>query len=157
MVDGNSREVGGAAERDRAARGCRPAHVIAQRQGGGSERRMLPAVVARALRGFDGFAGRAAGTLTSPPPNRLPLTLALSPIPPSLPLHTQITASMVEIKRQQKRLAGRSFTPSVIEPSFGIGRILYCVFEHCYYTREVCGGEGAVSVCWWGWHLCVCV
>lgn len=48
----------------------------------------------------------------------------------------EITASMVEIKRQQKRLAGRSFVPSVIEPSFGIGRILYCVFEHCYYTRE---------------------
>lgn len=24
----------------------------------------------------------------------------------------------------------------MIEPSFGIGRILYCIFEHCYYTRE---------------------
>ncbi|KAI8468120.1 MAG: hypothetical protein J3K34DRAFT_428181 [Monoraphidium minutum] len=48
----------------------------------------------------------------------------------------EITANMVEIKRQQKRLAGRSFVPSVIEPSFGIGRILYCIFEHCYYTRE---------------------
>lgn len=24
----------------------------------------------------------------------------------------------------------------MIEPSFGIGRILYCVFEHCFYTRE---------------------
>lgn len=30
----------------------------------------------------------------------------------------------------------RNFTPAVIEPSFGIGRILYCVFEHCFYTRE---------------------
>lgn len=29
-----------------------------------------------------------------------------------------------------------NFTPAVIEPSFGIGRILYCVFEHCFYTRE---------------------
>ncbi|GBF92515.1 hypothetical protein Rsub_04619 [Raphidocelis subcapitata] len=48
----------------------------------------------------------------------------------------QVTAPMVEIKRQQKRLAGRNFIPSVIEPSFGIGRILYCVFEHSYYTRE---------------------
>ena len=26
--------------------------------------------------------------------------------------------------------------PSVVEPSFGIGRIMYCLFEHCYYTRE---------------------
>jgi len=32
--------------------------------------------------------------------------------------------------------ARRSFTPSVIEPSFGIGRIIYCLLEHCYYTRE---------------------
>jgi len=29
-----------------------------------------------------------------------------------------------------------NFTPAVIEPSFGIGRILYCVFEHCFYSRE---------------------
>lgn len=23
-----------------------------------------------------------------------------------------------------------------MEPSFGIGRIMYCMFEHCYYVRE---------------------
>eukprot|EP00878_Enallax_costatus_P018015 GHUV01018941.1.p1 GENE.GHUV01018941.1~~GHUV01018941.1.p1 ORF type:complete len:181 (+),score=44.80 GHUV01018941.1:559-1101(+) len=43
---------------------------------------------------------------------------------------------MVEIKRERKKLTGRNFTPSVIEPSFGIGRIIYCIFEHSYYTRE---------------------
>jgi len=48
-----------------------------------------------------------------------------------------VTSDMVEIKRVKKKLAGRNFVPSVIEPSFGIGRILYCVFEHSYYTREV--------------------
>lgn len=47
-----------------------------------------------------------------------------------------MTSSMLEIKRERKKLAGRNFTPSVIEPSFGIGRIIYCVFEHSYYTRE---------------------
>ena len=30
----------------------------------------------------------------------------------------------------------RSFIPSVVEPSFGIGRIMYCMFEHCFYSRE---------------------
>lgn len=30
---------------------------------------------------------------------------------------------------------GRSITPGVIEPSFGIGRILYCLLEHCFYWR----------------------
>ena len=24
----------------------------------------------------------------------------------------------------------------MVEPSFGIGRIMYCMFEHCYYVRE---------------------
>ena len=29
----------------------------------------------------------------------------------------------------------RKFTPSVIEPSFGVGRIIYCMLEHSFYTR----------------------
>lgn len=47
--------------------------------------------------------------------------------------HT-IRADMVTVERVFK--AGRNFTPSVIEPSFGIGRILYCIFEHTFYTRS---------------------
>lgn len=35
-------------------------------------------------------------------------------------------------------MSGRSFVPGVIEPSFGIGRIMYSMFEHTYYAREVC-------------------
>jgi glycyl-tRNA synthetase len=30
----------------------------------------------------------------------------------------------------------REYTPNVIEPSFGIGRILYSLMEHVYWTRE---------------------
>ena len=30
----------------------------------------------------------------------------------------------------------REYTPNVIEPSFGIGRILYAVLEHSYWARE---------------------
>ena len=30
----------------------------------------------------------------------------------------------------------RKFTPSVIEPSFGIGRIIYCLLEQVYNVRE---------------------
>jgi len=37
---------------------------------------------------------------------------------------------------QSKRVTGRSVQPSVIEPSFGLGRILYCLLEHGYYCRE---------------------
>jgi len=42
----------------------------------------------------------------------------------------------VTIEKVTKKLNGRTFTPSVIEPSFGIGRIIYCMFEHVFYTRE---------------------
>lgn len=30
----------------------------------------------------------------------------------------------------------RTYTPNVIEPSFGLGRILYCLLEHSYWARE---------------------
>lgn len=47
-----------------------------------------------------------------------------------------IDPSWVTIKKEMKKVSGRSFTPAVIEPSFGIGRFLYCIFEHCIYIRE---------------------
>ncbi len=28
------------------------------------------------------------------------------------------------------------FIPNVIEPSFGLGRIIYAVFEHCFKMRD---------------------
>ena len=37
---------------------------------------------------------------------------------------------MVSVRMETQKLSGRNFTPSVIEPSFGIGRIMYCMFEH---------------------------
>ena len=48
----------------------------------------------------------------------------------------EVQPSWVEIKKETKKVSGRNFTPAVIEPSFGIGRLLYCVFEHCFFTRE---------------------
>jgi len=48
----------------------------------------------------------------------------------------QFTPEMVkEWKKGTKRVTGEQITPGVIEPSFGIGRILYSVLEHSYYTR----------------------
>ena len=32
--------------------------------------------------------------------------------------------------------AVREFTPNVIEPSFGLGRILYSLLEHNFWARE---------------------
>lgn len=48
----------------------------------------------------------------------------------------EVTPALLDIKLEEQKLSGRKFTPSVIEPSFGIGRIIYCMFEHAYYNRE---------------------
>lgn len=43
---------------------------------------------------------------------------------------------MVAIKVVEKMVSEEKFIPSVIEPSFGVGRILTAVFEHNFSTRE---------------------
>lgn len=43
---------------------------------------------------------------------------------------------MVEVKRYQKTVHVEEFTPSVIEPSFGIGRIMYALFEQTFRMRD---------------------
>ncbi|XP_077977998.1 glycine--tRNA ligase-like [Glandiceps talaboti] len=47
-----------------------------------------------------------------------------------------ITSEMVSVKRYEKKIHVEEITPSVIEPSFGIGRIMYSVLEHNYAVRD---------------------
>mmetsp|Transcript_29806 Transcript_29806/g.41189 ORF Transcript_29806/g.41189 Transcript_29806/m.41189 type:complete len:687 (+) Transcript_29806:124-2184(+) len=47
----------------------------------------------------------------------------------------KLTSDHVSIKKVMQKVNGKTFTPGVIEPSFGIGRIIYCLYEHCFYTR----------------------
>ena len=47
-----------------------------------------------------------------------------------------INKNMVSISIEKKKEHQREFTPSVIEPSFGIGRIIYCLYEHSFYVRQ---------------------
>lgn len=42
----------------------------------------------------------------------------------------------VDVKKYQKTVHVEEIIPSVIEPSFGIGRIMYAVFEHNFKIRE---------------------
>jgi len=48
----------------------------------------------------------------------------------------EITSDMVAFENQKKRITGQQITPGVIEPSFGIGRILYALLEHAYWCRD---------------------
>ncbi|EEB95601.1 hypothetical protein MPER_05401, partial [Moniliophthora perniciosa FA553] len=40
----------------------------------------------------------------------------------------------------------REFTPNVIEPSFGLGRILYTLLEHSFWSREQDIERGVLSL-----------
>jgi len=47
-----------------------------------------------------------------------------------------ITKDMLTWKKTSKKVHEVKFTPSVIEPSFGMGRILYSLLEHSFSKRE---------------------
>ncbi|VDN54869.1 unnamed protein product [Dracunculus medinensis] len=47
-----------------------------------------------------------------------------------------LTKELFSVKRYEKKIHVEEITPSVIEPSFGIGRIFYSVLEHSFRQRE---------------------
>jgi len=48
----------------------------------------------------------------------------------------KLTSEFISFARDQKTMLEEKFIPHVIEPSFGIGRIIYCIFEHSFKMRE---------------------
>ena len=48
----------------------------------------------------------------------------------------EITKEMFTYTKAKKVVHEIKFTPSVIEPSFGMGRILYSLLEHSFYQRD---------------------
>ncbi|PAA63022.1 hypothetical protein BOX15_Mlig022038g1, partial [Macrostomum lignano] len=48
----------------------------------------------------------------------------------------KLTPDMVSVRRTERTVHRLEFVPSVIEPSFGIGRIMYVIFEHSFRARE---------------------
>lgn len=51
---------------------------------------------------------------------------------------------MVTIQSITKTVSVKEIIPNVIEPSFGIGRIMYSLFEHNFRMRE---GDENRTVC----------
>lgn len=47
-----------------------------------------------------------------------------------------LPAEYLKFEHQEKTIIEEKYVPHVIEPSFGLGRIIYCIFEHCFKTRE---------------------
>lgn len=58
----------------------------------------------------------------------------------------EVGKDLITVEKKKRTVNIRQYTPNVIEPSFGIGRILYSLIEHCYWTRASEGGDEARSV-----------
>ncbi|KIW71647.1 glycine-tRNA ligase [Phialophora macrospora] len=58
---------------------------------------------------------------------------------------TELEKDLIKIEKRKRTEYVREYTPNVIEPSFGIGRILYSVMEHVFWTREGDGARGVLS------------
>ncbi|KAI1144069.1 glycyl-tRNA synthetase [Hypoxylon sp. FL0543] len=58
----------------------------------------------------------------------------------------EIPKELITIERRTRVEHVREYTPNVIEPSFGIGRILYALMEHNFWTRASEGGDEARGV-----------
>jgi glycyl-tRNA synthetase len=58
---------------------------------------------------------------------------------------TELEKDLIVIEKRKRTEHTREFTPNVIEPSFGIGRILYSLMEHVFWTREGDEARGVLS------------
>lgn len=57
----------------------------------------------------------------------------------------ELDKNLVTIEKRTRVDHVREFTPNVIEPSFGIGRIFYSMIEHSYWYREGDEARGVLS------------
>ncbi|MDM7935597.1 MAG: glycine--tRNA ligase, partial [Methanothrix sp.] len=56
----------------------------------------------------------------------------------------EIEPSLVSFETIEEEIRGEEIVPHVIEPSFGIDRILYAILDHSYHEEEVDGETRAV-------------
>lgn len=59
---------------------------------------------------------------------------------------TELEQGLITISQKTRIESMREYVPNVIEPSFGIGRILYALLEHTYWTREGDDARGVLSI-----------
>ncbi|KAJ5610118.1 glycine--tRNA ligase [Penicillium lagena] len=57
----------------------------------------------------------------------------------------ELDKDLIKIEKRTRVENIREYTPNVIEPSFGIGRILYSMIEHVYWSREGDEARGVLS------------
>lgn len=58
----------------------------------------------------------------------------------------KLTPDVLTVERKTIKQSIREYTPNVIEPSFGLGRILYTLLEHSFWSREQDVERGVLSL-----------
>jgi len=58
----------------------------------------------------------------------------------------EVTKDMIQFQRTKKTVLGKRIRPSVIEPSYGIGRIIYCLLEQSFTSRDDSGEKVFLSL-----------
>jgi glycyl-tRNA synthetase len=58
----------------------------------------------------------------------------------------QIPLSMVKLEKVEETKHVLEYIPAVIEPSFGLGRIIYSILEHSFWTREADEQRAVLSI-----------
>lgn len=58
----------------------------------------------------------------------------------------ELTKEHVEVEYKTIKESVRNYTPNVIEPSFGLGRIFYALLEHSFWAREEDKERGVLSL-----------
>ncbi|KAL8777381.1 MAG: hypothetical protein Q9213_007882 [Squamulea squamosa] len=57
----------------------------------------------------------------------------------------EIEKDLIKIEKRTRIEHTREYTPNVVEPAFGIGRILYSLMEHVYWSRPGSEERGVLS------------
>ncbi|KAI0014096.1 hypothetical protein F4779DRAFT_624834 [Xylariaceae sp. FL0662B] len=65
---------------------------------------------------------------------------------PGLEKKVEVSQDLLIIKLHSRKEKVRTYTPNVIEPSFGIGRLIYAICEHNFWTRADEGPDSARGV-----------
>ncbi|KAF2721283.1 glycyl-tRNA synthetase [Polychaeton citri CBS 116435] len=94
----------------------------------------------KALKKDLGKVANALEQLTQDVREKLCIDIEKGPVEVAVPEmeagKVELTKDLVSFAKVQRTETMREYIPNVIEPSFGIGRILYSLMEHVYWTRE---------------------
>ncbi|KAI5953452.1 GRS1 [Candida jiufengensis] len=58
----------------------------------------------------------------------------------------ELDSDLIKVEKVKRTEHIREFTPNVIEPSFGIGRVLYSILEHQFWARGDDADRGVLSL-----------